>query len=512
MQDAKGLVYYAVMRMIRRVPFLLVCLTVLPLTVSSLELDQEELRQVGDADLEFENFEGPVQQFDTADEIRGIGRALGRVMTDQAEAEYFARYRTFRVVGDSEEPRLAADIFEILPQARVDHINNIRRILAGYLEDAWGYSGADANLLARFITIYNAVHRGSMNIFQERYRSAVVNALDGDRVGLALSFRQWPGQTQIVVPIRDGRAPGDLDAVDPLQLIDPRVIEDLRSDPDMGIEERKEIIDFVERVIEEREEVIETERQAIEEERQEVEARIAELEEEIAATPAPAPDPDDPDPPAEPAAPTPAEEELQELIEQREALEERAEALEQEVADVTALTEEIMELYQEVAEDQVAMAVDAPEQDLVVVRIPDGGRGFQLALVDVGTLTQTSAETVPLADRVTQRVNGNVLVVHRQSRRLLLVDPQDLSIQQESDRSVVEGSIVVVEGSSIFAVVEEGGNTHVGEFSTDLVLQRFSEQPVLPDTDIVIHRGSLVVQRPDGRFTTIETSTLIPNQ
>lgn len=504
MQDAKGLVYLRVMRIFWRVSLIVVSLAVLPLTVSSLELDRDELRQTGDADIEFENFEGPVQQFDTADEIRGIGRFLGTRMEIGPVGDYFGLYRTLRVVGDPEDRRLAADIFEILPEARVDHINNIRRILAGYLEEAWGYSGSDADLLARFITIYNAVHRGSMNIFEQRYRPAVVGALDANRVGLAFSFRQWPGQTQIVIPIRDGRARGDLDVVDPIQLIDPQVIDDLRTTPDLGIEDRKEIIEFVERVIEEREDAIETERQAIEAEREAIDARIAELETEIDEAPPAADPPTGDEDPLEPAP-----EELQELQEQREALEERAAALEDEVEDLAALTEEIIEMYQDVAEDQAARSDDPAEPDLVAVQMPDGGRGFQLAVVDVNRMAQTTATPIPLAARGTHRMNGNFLVVHRQTRHLLLVDPRDLSIQQESDRPVVEGSVVVLEGSTIFAVIEEGGNSRVGEFSADLQLLRFSQEPVLPDTDIVIHRASLVVQRPDGRFIEINRSELI---
>lgn len=249
--------------------------------ITSLEIDRAELQGAGDADIEFENYEGPVEEIDSREAIRGIGRSIGRDVDRDDRADYAGRYRAYRIVGDPTEPLRGADIIELDRSARVDHIVNLRRIVAGYLESAWEYEGNDADLLSRFITIYNAVHRGNVSFFRERYRTAVVEALDARRVGLATSYREWAGQTQLMIPIRDDRVPGDLDAVDPRQLIDSAVVAELRTRSDLGIEDRKAIISFIERVIEERTEVIAEERAAIEAEQEEIDQRREEIEEEI---------------------------------------------------------------------------------------------------------------------------------------------------------------------------------------------------------------------------------------
>ena len=179
-----------------------------------LRIDRSELEDVGTADIDFESYEGPVERIETREEIRGIGRYLGVRATADTTVDYYDRYALTRIIGEEENGKRAADVITLSPIARVDHIDNLRRIVAGYLEESWEYVASDADFLARIVTIYNAVHRGSMPFFEERYRQAVVEFLDPGMVGLAISYRDWPGNTQLVVPIRTDRAPGDLDAVD----------------------------------------------------------------------------------------------------------------------------------------------------------------------------------------------------------------------------------------------------------------------------------------------------------
>ncbi|MDA3951003.1 MAG: P83/100 family protein, partial [Spirochaeta sp.] len=292
--------------MIRRMVLLLTVGVIGAGALPGLEIDRDELRDALDADIEFQNYEGPVEQIDSREAIRGIGRSLGRTVTAETGADYAGRYILRRIIGDETSPLRAADLLELTGDAQVDHIVNLRRIVAGYLEDGWGYQAADADLLSRFITIYNAVHRGDLSFFSARYRAAVIDALDSDRVGLATSYRQWAGQTQLVIPIRPERRAGDLDAVDPGQLVDRAVIAELRTRADLGIEDRKAIIEFIERVIEERTEVIAEEREEIEAEQQEIDERRAEIDEEIdereEAEPDTAPAADEPQPTAEPDA------------------------------------------------------------------------------------------------------------------------------------------------------------------------------------------------------------------
>jgi uncharacterized coiled-coil protein SlyX len=526
---------------VRRIlPF--ICIGFITIAVSgALEIDRAELQDVGDADIEFENYQGPVEQIDSREAIRGIGRDLGDSVTASGRGNYGGRYRATRILGDPESSLRGADIIELDGAARVDHIVNLRRIVAGYLESAWQYQREDADLLARFITIYNAVHRGNMSFFASRYRSAVVDFLQPERAGLATSYRQWPGNTQLVIPIRDDRVAGDLDVVDSRQLIDRDVIAELRSRADLGIEDRKAIIAFIERVIEERTEAIAEERAEIDREQAEIDRRREDEETADSPEPAeePAEEPEDDDtsqPPEEDAAETdtteaavaeddrqdesiaesPAEadsseeeedeeEDDEEDLDQREAeLQERREELDREEEEVRELTEEVEELYQETAEDQVARDAGIEGRERIPFVLSGNDGSLELAVVDLETLEPAGEQTIPLATREVVRYQGALLAAHAGSGRLLLLEETSLEILEESDVRVIPGGRVRIVDQSVMAVISEGGEYYIGQFDAQLVLQRRSAEAVRMTTDIVHRDDDLVVQGADGTLRRLD--------
>lgn len=532
---------------------------------AGISVDRGELESSLEADIDFLNYVGPVERIDSREAIRGIGRAIGSAVREVGEGGD-RRYRAERVIGDPTEPRLAADIIELGAGARVDHIDNLRRIVAGYLEEAWDYSADDADLLARFTTIYNAVHRGNMTFFTSRYRTAVIAALDAARVGLATSYQEWAGQTQIVIPIRDERAPGALDAVDPRQLIGPEVISELRNRTDLGIEDRKAIISFIERVIEERTEAIAEEREELAAEQEAIDERQAELAQADAAASEPAVDEpaddsqetqppveqpaeqedtptdesapvaaDDPgtagaeenrgsdqapadDADAQPEEPqdeaptdTTAEQSITEeevLNEREEEIAARQEELDEEEAEVEELTRQVEELYQETAEDQSALEDGSPaQQNVPFVRVSRDG-GLELTIVDLNQGEVVGEQTIPIAQRALVPYQGGFLVAHRETGQLLLVDSGTLGIIAESDHSVIpEGRLIAV-GPRILAPIPVDGQVYVGEFDAGLVLQRRSAEPVLPQTDIAVRGERLLVQSQNRQLRVLQLSDL----
>ena len=553
----------------RRFRFVLLTIVMVVLTVGTLgtlELDQSELEQVEGADIDFENYEGPVDRIDTREEIRGIGRTLGAGVRTNRFGTYGGRYTVRRVIGDASEPLRAADIIELNVDAGVDHIVNLRRIVSGYLQAAWDYSRTDADLVAKFVTIYNAVHRGDMQFFTERYRSDVVAYLEAERAGLATSYREWAGKTQIVVPIRDEREPGDLDAVDPRQLIDSTVIAELRSRADLGIEDRKAIIEFIERVIEERREAIDEEREQIEREQEEIDQRQEEIEQEIAeaeddepeveeAAPRPEPtveEPDqedeaetpsdsgpeqrpvpeperepepEPEPVAEPQeqpvddeAETEAdtddqptrdelETEQEELEEREEQLQDRREELDDEEEEIEDLTEEVEDLYQDTAEDQEAADSGVQPTEIVPFVLAADNGTYELAVVDLNSVELAGEQTVPIVSPAFVSFQGGLLVAHADSGRMLLLDSTSLGVIAESDVAVVPGARIRVIGTSVFTVISEKGEFFVGEFDAQLVLQRRSAESVRRETDIVNRGDRLLVQGADGTLRRLDLTS-----
>jgi hypothetical protein len=148
-------------------------------------------------------------------------------------------------------------------------VRNLRLIIQGYLEAAYQYSAQDAALLAEYITVYNAVYRGTWAYFEQRYKSAVVQHLEAGKVGLSIRFDEWPGQTLMLIPLGRGSS-GSLSAIDTSAVSDTNVLDEMRKEEDRGIEQRQEMADLKDREAQEVEQKAQVQREAIAEEEQKI--------------------------------------------------------------------------------------------------------------------------------------------------------------------------------------------------------------------------------------------------
>jgi hypothetical protein len=220
--------------------------TVTMLCLCAQTPNETEIKSVDARNIEFINNDGPQAVVNTVSEITDIGSQLGIPVRGGAFSSGSAdRYRLLHVIVPSEQNGFDADILVLGKSAGVDHITNLRRIIAGYFVSAYGYSNADAATLAAFVTVYNAVYRGRMDYFASKYKSAVTDRLTQNQVGLSPNYKEWPGAAQIVIPISD--IGGDLSTIDTSVISDKNVIESMRKADDRGIEDRKGMIDMKER-------------------------------------------------------------------------------------------------------------------------------------------------------------------------------------------------------------------------------------------------------------------------
>ncbi|MDR1986671.1 MAG: hypothetical protein LBP88_06845 [Treponema sp.] len=234
------------------------------------QVNTDELEK-GQAPVEFFNYEGPVTRIDSRAQIRGIGYTLGTAVRSGAlRSGSESRYFVIHGASSPEGARLDADIFGLGAAVGVDHIRNLRLIIQGYLEGAYNYAAQDANLLAQYITIYNAVYRGNWRYFSAAYKQSVLQYLTQDKAGLSLRFNEWPGQTLMLIPLGIGSA-GSLSAIDTTSISDSTVLDELRKEGDLSMDQRKDMVEFKEREAEEAEQEALRRQQAIAEE----EARIA---------------------------------------------------------------------------------------------------------------------------------------------------------------------------------------------------------------------------------------------
>ena len=216
----------------------------------SQPVNRSELESAGTIDsVNFESYSGPHKIVESINSIRGIGSSLGSLLAAPSEEVTLSvnpKYSVIHAVDPNEKQKLDADIFLINETATVDHIDNLRRIISSYLSSAYGYSEKDADTLAIFITVYNAVYRSKMDFWKSRYKDVVIKNLTQEKAGLALSYTQWPGATQIVIPLGEV-VDGGLSTVDTSAISDKNVVSSMKEDDDKGIDARKDLVNIKER-------------------------------------------------------------------------------------------------------------------------------------------------------------------------------------------------------------------------------------------------------------------------
>ena len=214
----------------------------------SAQVNEPELKSVSDT-VEFINYVGPHAKIDSLSAIKEIGAGLGRVVARSRNAYITAgernRYYIVHAVDPNEKGKLDADILYIGRDATVDHIVNVRRIISAYLVAAYNYSERDADTLAVFITVYNAVYRGNISAFQRKYKDIVIRNLTAASCGMSVRYSEWPGNTQIVIPLYN--VDGGLSTVDTSTISDKDVVQAMQEDDDKNIDSRKEMVDIKER-------------------------------------------------------------------------------------------------------------------------------------------------------------------------------------------------------------------------------------------------------------------------
>ncbi|MDC7226689.1 MAG: P83/100 family protein [Spirochaetales bacterium] len=505
--------------------FILTVLIILLLSTVVMRIAAEtvyidELQTSESDSIVFQNYSGPHNKIDTIEEIRGIGQFLGRKISSKSgEFTFFGKYNVIHAVDPNTSAGLDADIFILQEAAAVDHIINLRRMISGFLEEAYNYDVEQADLLAEFITVYNAVHRSDLDYFGLKYKPVVTKHLLEEKVGIALSYLEWPGKTMLIIPLTPQAGDDVLSDLDTDILSDEDVINQLRKDDDKGIDIRQDLVELKD------EEVLE-ERDKIEEERDKIEGKEKELEQKRDEL----------------------EDEVEKLVEDKtEDSEERIEKIKDELKDIEAEEEElaeevkkldereekveeredrIVEEREKIAEDQMKKieeeggssdaAVDTVEKQPVIETVPflklsadlTGLYSGQLLLVDVeeGSIVKTS-EVDSIRLRGYSYDDDEIISVAGSEGAnrivsLVRIDPETLEIIDSATAEVFIESAVIEKSGSYYAVVKNDG-WKIGVFDNDLTLQSISDVEVFPATDIVISGRDIIAQNKSGRIIKI---------
>jgi flagellar biosynthesis GTPase FlhF len=506
---------------------LLLSLRLLPFSAAAqptgAEVDMAELEKGRNDPVVFINYEGPHARIETLNQIWEIGYSLGRTIRDGAvRAGSPSRYFVSHNRSAPEEGRLDADLFGLGVDVGVDHIRNLRLILQGFLEGAYDYSPADAGLIAEYVTLYNAVFRGSGDYFTGRYKGPVIRNLLLDRAGLSIRFDEWPGRTMMLIPLAFG-VPGSLSAVDTSSIAGPRVVEELRTREDLGIDQRRGMVDLKEREAEEAEAAAVREREEIREEEVQIarereavaeeQEAIAREREELRADESSGGLPPEERAEAEAALAEreAAAEEAEAALDQREAaLEEKKEAAAETEAFAERKAEEAQQERSDIALDQ--QGIIAREES----RLPEAGGLFgirmngpdavlgRLVRIDGGNGAELRSSALnSIYPRSLLIRSGRITAIAGEERgggaiRLVEINPETLEMVRQGDDDMHPQSLIWVNGQDLYAITGVNGGWYLARFNSDLVRQARSAEQVHPNGTLTFQDDLVVTQRANG--------------
>ena len=514
-------------------------------SLSALEVYKGELQSAGTTDtVVFINYTGPHAKIDSVGSIKGIGSDIGGAVAkdvSRAGTQGTARYSVIHAVDPAQKDKLDADIFIIGSSATVDHIDNVRRIIAAYLSSAYGYSEKDAETIAVFVTVYNAVYRGKISDFQNKYKKIVTDNLTEKVCGLSVNYKDWPGNTQIVIPLYDVNN-GGLSTVDTSVISDSQVVKHMQEDDDKNVESRKDMVDIKEReadaatekaqdaqktAVQEQKKLNEEKAKTEEAKAQADEAQKAADEAQKTADEAKAEAEAHPEDEAlqqeaeEKQAEADqkqaeADEKHEEYAEQQEAeaeQQQRAEEAREEAAEQQSVadrkTSEAQSERKEIARDQQEVIrqeiANANAPSAFAIQLVDESSMLS-GLVKVNTSTGEIIKSSPvryIRNRTMFQSGENFVAIAGENSgngavKLVLLSPDTMEIIQESAESVAEDSVLVQDNGEYYCIVQDGGNFVLAKYDASLNLKLKSEVAVKAATPVTISAQNIILSGADG--------------
>jgi len=489
----------------------------------ALEVNEPELKVTGSETIEFINYMGPHKVIDSLAAIKAIGSDMGKtIVPSQASTTGNKnKYYVVHAVDASQTDKLDADILFIGPDATVDHITNLRRIISAFLSSAYGYSEKDADTLAVFVTVYNAVYRGKYDVYQSKYKSIVMDNLSQENCGLSTTYKEWAGKSEIVIPLYN--VDGGLSTVDTSVISDTQVVDSMQEDDDKNVESRKDMVDLKEREAEEATEKAQTAQKSAAEEQKKLtetkkEAAKAQKEADTAKKEAEK-NPTAENKKAAEEAQAKAEEKKEEVKEQEAKTEEAKEEAAEQQALADKKQSEAQEERKEIASDQQ----EVQEKEAAEAKMPSE---YGIILSDeaalLSRLVRFNTETGEIIKKspVTQIRNRTIYAINDEfiavagedvgnaAIKLVTIDSINMEITSESNETLAPESVLVRDGNDFYCVIADGDAWKVGKFDSNLVLALKSDINVKSSTPITITDSGVVITDSDGRLRLLNKADL----
>ena len=517
---------------------------------SAIGVDVTELKTA--QKIEFVNYSGPLDIFQTDLDIRGIGRSLAQQAAKGVPvATWLTRYSAIHVVDKAEPDRFGADIITIDREAKIDHIDNVRRVASAYLGSLYQYPRKDSDLLALFVSYYNAVYRGNLPYFVGKYKTVVLSHLTKEKVGISTNYFDWPGQTQLVIPLNESATRDIFGALNTSELSNKAVTEQLKAQENMGIPERTAITDLKQQEVKKAQAVIDEEAKKLAEQKAQTDKAQAALDDARRAAEQAKTDAE------RKAAQEKVAAQEKALAEQQAGQKAAEEKIAAQEAAVQQKQQEVVQEKKDIAADQAALkAEQSPEQvkkelaqqaadltqretsvaareeavkkgqsdqaifagKLYYLKVKEyltgGHYNNDMLVIDAasGAVLLKSSEALICGRKFDLYKNGVVVITyksdHAQGHFLTLLDLDTLARKATSDEAVFFRSFVETRDDFTYVVVDRQSSYYLGKFSSDMKMVAVSKDPVDPDSFISFFNDLVYINGRDKSILVLNKADL----
>ena len=503
------------------------------LTVFSQNISEEEILSIKEqaGSIVFENYVGPITEFNSRDEIFGIGTFLGK--GKESSTAWNDKYRLYHSFQPEIQDGLDGDILAILEKAGVDHIRNLRTIISGYLQAYYDYAEKEAAVLAEFITYYNAIYYKNITYFNSRYKPGVNQYLSKENAGLSTHYSDWAGKSRIVIPLKTtstiitGETGSNETLVmepilDTSTISQPEVVEEMRKEDDKALETRKDMVEIREEELDQKQESIDSAQKELDQEKSQIEKKIEEKKEELVQ----AEDEDS-------GVTDTIKEELTQLEDKEEELQTEQKQLDQVQKEVEKEQEEVFHMREDIAEDENILKekekekAQAEDSGTGLISSTDGEGLWFICIYksgspsSFGTLCKISENGEILKRSRLNSIRGNtavntgkgiVVIAGKEdvntSVNAVLIDSVSLELLKQSDQSVYAGNRIWTDEDNLYIITRDNSDWVLGKYSMDLELQATSSVKVHPDTAILLTSEKLLIQNSGGTISALSLQDL----
>lgn len=533
--------------------------------VLSLEVDINEIKNV--KSVKFNNYRGSHNNPDSVNQIFDIGRILADKSENAASGKrvtFNYKYSIIHAVQEGETKKYSADIFVIHRNAKVDHIRNVRRILAGYFQKKYNYSAKNAMTLAIYTTYYNAVYRGNLEYLSGKYKPLVIQNISKNNAGIALSYKEWPGKTRMVIPLTEDSVRGTLDKVNPAELADEKVREEVRKDLD-NVDTQKDIVKMQEKEVENDKERLKQDKKEVEEQKEDIKEKKEEIEQQKEQLKE---DKEEVEKITDPEKKEEKQKEIKEkedeikdqekqVAEEEKNVENKENKIEEQEKRIEDKETKIEEQKKEIEKDEIKKGIEEGDPDVVekieekqteleekekelerredelknkdaddnrvgenlyYMRIREytrnGHYNNDMYLIDAGTMQVVlKSEVTNISGSKYVAFSGGVVVITRKpdgyaEHNLTLLNTDTLKAEYTGTENIFWRSFIEVRGDYIYAIVKKDGKYYLGKFDKTLKLQSISLEAVHEDSFISFYNNYVYINNFDKKIMVLNLEDL----